>query len=216
MPFNPDTFFIVHVSLFATYTGGAINVSVYDLAVTGWNAQDAGGQAIPAQVVTTQGLYGAPGAANHIEDRQVQWCGYAQDQILYSVLPGAGGPDIMLTPTMDGCSFGIGHSAGDGSTIVTHANKASAQTAVNTTAEMQGAQQKAIKAFYKTQQEGLKYVLKPDDYRWAMDNGQLRTVGMASTYGVRNNAHWRFYEHAYTDNMGTYQYIGNGPRRIKD
>lgn len=208
MPFDPNAFFILNENLFGIFVGGPVPVSVYDLAATGYAAQTPSGAAVAAQIVAMPGTYGPPGSPHHIQDLTVQWCGYAQDHTFYSVLPGSGGPDIMLTPTMDGCSFGIGHSAPDGTCIVTHANKASAQTAINSTTGMQKAQAKAIKAFYRTQPQALKYTLKPDDYRWAKDDGDWRTVGMASSFGLRQAAHWRFYRHKYTRGMGTYDYFG--------
>ena len=135
------------------------------------------------------------------------WCGYAQDSIQYSILSGQSGPDVMLTPTMDGCTFGIGHSARDGSCLVTHANNAAQQAGPNDPGTMPRAQRQATKSLFKLIGHKLKYTLQPDDYRWADEGQGPRMVASSSTFGVRAHAHWRFHRHRYLQGMGTYIYL---------
>ena len=53
-------------------------------------------------------------------DFNAYWCPYASDTVNRVTLAGAA--DYMFTPTMNGCSFGIGIAAPDGSVRVAHAN----------------------------------------------------------------------------------------------
>ena len=208
MPFNPNEFFVLHPSLLGTTHGGQLPVSVYDLAVTGWTAEDRHRNPVPAQVVTARAALGPAGGNHHIEDTTVFWCGYEQEAVHFSTLSGTGGPAVMLTPTMDGCSFGIGHSAPDGTCIVSHANRASQQASLTTRRQKPRAQKQMIQDVFDQTNVKLKYVLAPGDYRWARDGGRRRTVVAASTFGLRQNAHWRFYHHDYLQNMGVYLYRG--------
>jgi len=213
MPFNPDMFFIVDDSLVNATYGKPRPVSVYDLAVTGWTAHDEHNVPVPAQVVSQRDHYGTAGSQHHLEDLDVFWCGYAQDSVQFSILSGTNGPSVMLTPTMDGCSFGIGHSAPDGTVIVCHANAASQQASLTDLGTMPSAQKRAIKSVFRNSGVKTKYILGPDDYRWGKDAGVWRTVISASTYGVRDAGHWRFYRHSYRKDMGDYVYMGR--KRIK-
>jgi hypothetical protein len=210
MPFVPQNMFIVDASLVDHTAGGPISVSAYDIAATNWDCTDQGNAPVACQVVAAKGRYGV---TNHIEDLMVFWCGYAQDSLHYSILSGQGGPDVMLTPTMDGCTFGIGHSARDGSCLVTHANNAAQQAGPNDMGTMPQAQRQATKSMFKLAGKKLKYSLQPDDYRWADEGQGMRTIASSSTFGVRANAHWRFYRHRYLVGMGTYIYLDT--RRIK-
>jgi hypothetical protein len=207
MPFNAANMFIVDASLIAHTAGGATAVSAYNLAATGWTCTNVGGGAVACQVVAARGQYGAAGTPDHIEDLMVYWCGYAQDSIQFSVLPGVGGPGVMLTPTMDGCTFGIGHSARDGTCMVTHANNATQQAGPNDMGTMPQAQRQATKGLFKQARIKVKYLMQPDDYRWADEGHGPRMIASSSTYGIRAAAHWRFYRHRYLMGMGDYVYL---------
>lgn len=213
MVFDPDTMFIVDASLLAFTNGGIIPVSAYDIAATGWTCTNKHNVALACQVVAKVGTYGAAGTPDHLEDLSIFWCGYQQDSIRYSILSGTGGPDIMLTPTMDGCTFGIGHSAPDGTCLVSHANNASSQVSLNKMGTMPKDQRTAIKNLFAPTGHKLKYMLQPDDYRWGMDGGHKRMVVAASTYGLRAHAHWKFYRHRYIPEMGNYKFLDT--KRVK-
>ena len=36
-------------------------------------------------------------------------------------------------------------------------------------------------------------------------------IASVSTFGVRENAHWKFFRHRYLKNMGCYNYIDTEP-----
>ncbi|HUB11124.1 MAG TPA: hypothetical protein VMB34_04130 [Acetobacteraceae bacterium] len=207
MPFDAQNMFIVDASLLGHTAGGSIAVSAYDIAATGWNCTTPGNAPVACQVVAARGRYGAGGTPNHIEDLMIFWCGYAQDQIHFSVLSGASGPSVMLTPTMDGCTFGIGHSARDGTCVVTHANNAAQQGGVDDPGTMPQAQRQATRGLFRTLGVKLKYTMQPDNYRWADEGQGRRMIASASTYGIRAAAHWRFYKHRYLVGMGDYVYL---------
>ncbi|MBU6419041.1 MAG: hypothetical protein KGQ79_04860 [Proteobacteria bacterium] len=218
MPFDPSSFFVVHPSLNGSTFSGQSQVSIYDIRQVGYAVRDKNQKLFPAQtpaylIVSVDSKNLLPDG--WLEDINVFWCGYEQNKTRYSMLAGASGPSIMLTATMDGCSFGIGHSASDGSIIVTHANSAQSQTGIGDTKGMEIAQQSSIKKFFKITPQSLKYTLKPNDYRWMKDSMTKKKVfgASASLYGVREKNHWRFYRHVYEAGAGDYTYLGT--KRVK-
>lgn len=207
--FDPHQFFVVHSALMDIQDAGRLTVAVYDIAVTHGEAKNAQGDGICGQLVTTHEhvtKFGPPREGTHIADLEVYWCPYEKDAVRYTVLEkGKDSPGIMLTPTMDGCSFGIGHTASDGTCLVAHANKASVQKEPGDLGEMPSVQKAMLKAEFGTQKQELKYTVGPKAYRMAEDDGDLRPIKNASLFGVRGkDGHWRFHRHGYVEGMGEY------------
>lgn len=211
MPFNPQNMFVIHASLMSHTVGGKLRVSVFEVDAIGYACTNMHGSPVNCRIVAAPGVINSPN--DHVEDVDIFWCGYAQDSIQFSVLSGTSGPGIMLTPTMDGCTFGIGHSARDGTCLVTHANNASGQHGIDDIGTMAVDQRTATKGLFRQTGQKLKYTMQPNDYRWADEGQGRRMIASASTFGVRNNNHWRFYRHKYLLGMGDYTFIDT--KRVK-
>lgn len=98
------------------------------------------------------------------------------------VVPGAGGPDIMLTSQLSGCGFGIGNANGGGDRILSHIQPPAAGVSVHgaLTGGMGGGGTAAT--FEKDPNGGGR------DYA-----GNNR----ATVIGVRNGTAWSFYAQVY-------------------
>ena len=72
----------------------------------------------------------APISAQYVSMREYKNGGYEAADVTHYTLPGAGGPDVMFTSKLNGCSFGIG-SSGGGARLVTHLRPPSGTGPVN-------------------------------------------------------------------------------------
>ena len=106
------------------------------------------------------------------------YCQYKSDRMYTLVLGDE--MDIMLTPTMNGCSFGVGSEGSNGSRVVAHAN-VSRQTSTPDGITQQGVTQAELIGTKFSPQT----VFGPNDY---LDNDVYGT-----TVGVRRNGHWAFF-----------------------
>lgn len=104
------------------------------------------------------------------------------------VVPGAGGPDIMLTSQLSGCGFGIGNPNGGGDRVLSHIQPSAAGASVHgaLAGGMGGGGMAAT--FEKDPNGGGR------DYA-----GNNR----ATVIGLRNGATWSFYAQVYDTNQNT-------------
>jgi len=126
------------------------------------------------------------------------WCHYAEGEIHAITLPGGvgnGTPDIMITARQDGCHFGVGSPAIDGSVRVAHANV-----------------QFERKAAEIIQRYQIKAEVGEDAKLWGPEGGGMIRVGgkvKASTFGIRRGNEWKFYSQVY-DTTNTERYVLKG------
>ncbi len=117
------------------------------------------------------------------------WCPYDMNRTSFTTLSGSA--DYMFTATMDGCSFGIGTPAGDGTVLVSHSNSAQDDTATS---------HKPMIAAQKTNLRNLlggkSKLFQPGDYRSRGFFNKKADVS-AMTFGVRAGKSWRFYSHRF-------------------
>lgn len=135
------------------------------------------------------------------------WCPYDLDRFGYTTLTNQA--DFMFTATMDGCSFGVGHAASDGSVIVGHVNSTGLQTPTGDTTAMEQDQHEKLNMILVSGKGGKKKpaTFEPRDYRF---NNNVREVN-ATTFGVREGGRWKFYAHrwikTYNGPQVVYQYL---------
>lgn len=117
------------------------------------------------------------------------WCPYEINKTRYVTLTGAA--DYMFTATMDGCSFGIGTPASDGTVMVSHSNSAQDDTATSHQ-PMIDAQKRKLRSLLGKKSK----VFDPSDYR---TRGLIKKKAdvSAMTFGVRDGKKWKFYAHRF-------------------
>ncbi len=114
------------------------------------------------------------------------WCPYENQKTRYTTLTRLA--DYMFTATMDGCSFGIGSVASDGTQIVSHSNKNQYETP-DSKAEMISRQKGSLRRLLGPKAK----VFEPGGYR-----SIGKTAGVSAlTFGVRSNGRWKFYAHRF-------------------
>jgi hypothetical protein len=89
--------------------GSARSIPAWGLALDGVKL----GKARPGEAQS------APISAHYVSMREYKNGGYEAADVTHYTLPSAGGPDVMFTSKLNGCSFGIG-SSGGGTRLVTH------------------------------------------------------------------------------------------------
>jgi hypothetical protein len=96
---------------------------------------------------------------------------------------------------MNGCTFGIGSKTGDGTVMVTHANKASSAN-------------QSVDKFYQTvgaHGSNKVSMMTPSMYRHM-------ALGLtATTFGIRTNKGWKFYFQSYRADSGIFRCYGVMP-----
>lgn len=117
------------------------------------------------------------------------WCPYEINKTRYVTLSGAA--DFMFTATMDGCSFGIGTAASDGTVTVSHSNSAQDDTATSHKPMIE-AQKRKLRSLLG----GKSKVFDPGDYRSRGVFNKKADVS-AMTFGVRDGKKWKFYAHRF-------------------
>jgi hypothetical protein len=122
------------------------------------------------------------------------WCPYEINRTSFTTL--SGDADYMFTATMDGCSFGIGTAAPDGTVTVSHSNSAQDDT------------QTSHKPMIAAQKVNLRNLLgkkgklfQPGDYR---SRGVFKKKAdvSAMTFGVKVGKSWRFFSHRFRKDFG--------------
>lgn len=86
--------------------------------VASGQCQDAHGGAIDKWRIERPDAYN--GGPNGPTVFQAYWCSYSPDELHLQVVESAA--DLMFTPRMDGCSFGVGAATPSGARFVGHAN----------------------------------------------------------------------------------------------
>lgn len=141
------------------------------------------------------------------------WCPYDQDRYGWTTL--GSGAAYVFTATMDGCSFGIGHAASDGTVIVGHVNSTRLQAPTGDTTAMEQDQRRMLRMMLQSGPGGKKRptIFEPDNYRYRK---KVREVS-ATTFGVRENGKWRFYAHRWVKTSPGFQVVYEylGTTRIK-
>lgn len=199
--FDPFNFFIIDPRMQEHTAGGLLEV--------GYKRMPQGYDAVKDNV-SVPVYHVVPAAAVTPAERVVvYWCGYAHNSTQFTVLDSKA--QWMLTPTMDGCSFGVGHPSKDG-VIVAHANMESAQKKMGEHKGMQTAQTKQLKDFFKRVGGRSPKIMSPIDYRMAKDEGMPKKAAIASatTFGVRFVDGWKFFRHRYLAGSGTYTILDTG------
>lgn len=102
----------------------------------------------------------------------------------------------MFTATMDGCSFGIGTAASDGTVTVSHSNSAKDDTAESHTPMIE-AQKRKLRSLLGKKSK----VFDPTDYRTRGFFKKKADVS-AMTFGVRDGKKWKFYAHRFRKDFG--------------
>ncbi len=132
------------------------------------------------------------------------FCPYANDTTNFTTLTATA--RYMFTPTMDGCSFGIGSPSGNGTVIVGHSNAQRNQTATSTR-PMEITQKAELKATllpqYKAKRSPFKKkykIFEPRKYR--IDSVTQQRIS-ATLYGIRNGNKWKFHVIKFIPNPGT-------------
>jgi hypothetical protein len=126
---------------------------------------------------------------------QVEWCPYKKDTFQGTTLPGTGGgPKVMFTYGMDGCTFVTGSVTADKSVSVFHVNYASAG---GVSIEQQRKLQRNIGRSQVTDAK----MIDPDDY-YEPSKARVPIPGNAKistvTFGRRSSdSGWKFYTHQY-------------------
>jgi hypothetical protein len=141
---------------------------------------------------------GAPG-----EPVTAWWCPYSAGQALGAVLPGAGGPSMMFTPVMDGCTFAAGSVNPNGDVLVYHVNATGVTSGLgrDATDEQKGELQRWVQREVARDLVPNGKIIDPDDY-YVPDKAIVAVPQGAKittvTFGRRSaNSGWRFYTHQW-------------------
>lgn len=146
------------------------------------------------------------GGANAIS---AYWCPYADDEINATTLAGAA--DLMFTAKMNGCSFGIGMPASDGSVRVAHANVSTddrldklLQDSFSESLKGKNADPKLLDRIASARLQ-LRTSIQRDQLGGGSGVGNLSTAlepnlyrnMSTTTFGVRTGTTWKFYFQIY-------------------
>ncbi len=148
------------------------------------------------------------------DDVKAFWCPYSSSDALGTTLPGKGGPNVMFTYAMDGCTFVAGSKTSSNDVKVHHVNM-TPLAQQNLEPSVAGQQQRRIQ---RNVAKGLvtnAQLIDPDDYYDPTTrkanvpaNAKISTV----TFGRRSSGGaWKFYTHQYYSVPGdrtTLCYIG--------
>lgn len=142
-------------------------------------------------------VYAIQNGANRPQDDSFDafFCPYENDNTHFVTLNT--NASFMVTPTMDGCSFGVG-SPSKGTVIVGHSNAQRDQTPTSTR-QMVKTQRTELKvglakpSFFKKKRK----FFEPRNYRIDSVTGQKVA---ATLYGIRNGNKWKFQAMKYVTN----------------
>jgi hypothetical protein len=113
-------------------------------------------------------------------------------QTTHSMVPGAGGPDILLTSQLSGCTFGIGSATASGGRLVSHIQPlgtATGRTDMHTEM-LAGLNTGGVDSLFEKEN-------RPGAHSYG-GNANNR----ASVIGVRHNGQWGFYAQTYNNAHG--------------
>lgn len=143
------------------------------------------------------------------------WCPYEQNDMRHTMLGNLS--RYVFTPTMDGCSLGIGSYNGNGGRRITHVNAGRSGTALSPdrpTPEAR-AQQSKMQANLLKGEHGLGVsIVSPNNYQnWEIGddiNSSIKTT----TWGVHSTGQdWQFFVQSYLK-AGRYTYLWRGVRQV--
>jgi len=143
------------------------------------------------------------------------WCPYAQNDMRHTMLGNLA--RYVFTPTMDGCSLGIGSYNGNGGRRVTHINSARSGTALspNVPTTESRAQQRKMQANLLKGEHGLNVdIISPTDYQnWDL-GGEINSAIKTTTWGVHDTQQdWHFFVQSYVK-AGQSTYLWRGVREV--
>jgi hypothetical protein len=142
------------------------------------------------------------------------WCPYKQNDIRHATL----GNDAlyMFTPTMDGCSLGVGSPSGNGVCRVSHVNMGRSATAVSPdkpTPEARAQQRKMQKNYLISEHGHGVQILSPAEYQTWDAGGEIDNAIKTTTWGLHAlGKAWEFYTQSYIKS-GSKTYLWAGVRR---
>ena len=120
------------------------------------------------------------------------YCHYEADAIFTLELGRQPDEHLMLTPTMNGCSFGVGAESGPGVRLVAHANVS------RTSSDAEGIEKQGEAQAEKIRQKIAEPVIfGPDKY--------VETDIEGTVVGVRKDNHWSFFMPTWTRTGTTYK-----------
>ena len=169
-------------------------------------------------------VYSITKAGKSGESFKSYWCPYSDDHV-HSVTLGSES-NLMLTAKMDGCSFGIGIPASDGSVMVAHSNFSTSEVLDKIQSEM-------MESAFSTDQDSIakmKFLeAKKSSIRQKGQHSLLESGGgvgtlsselspalyrtlRVTTFGIRDKlGKWSFYFQGYTQNGPNLEMFGVFP-----
>jgi hypothetical protein len=151
------------------------------------------------------------------ESVQAHWCPYSSNDFLGTTLPGAGGPNMMFTYAMDGCTLVAGSVGHDNSVVVHHVNMSNSAGALGSGATdgQRAEQQRRMQRNIARSLVNNPSLVDPDDYYDPANapvpiphGAKISTV----TFGRRSSSGaWKFYTHQWYTVAGdrmTLRFIG--------
>jgi hypothetical protein len=120
------------------------------------------------------------------------WLAYKQNNFTQGTL--TNNSRYMFTALMNGCSLGFGSQTGDGTCLVSHANKSS--EGANGRVAQKQAQQGQLQSVFGTNSYD---VIEPDSYQ-GTTHGNFTL--QATNFGKNENGTWKFYTHKWMASGG--------------
>lgn len=194
---HPRTFMRANVVMVLGETGGAGGIKSFSFnKSTGLFAQDMlhGGNAMDVYVLRL--------GDNTGDQVSAYWCPYSANDYLGTTLPGTGGPDLMFTYAMDGCTFAAGSRTLGKDVVVHHVNMSNAAGALKGGTDTEKAeQQRRLQRNVAKSMVTNAVLVDPDEYYEpsrapiAIPPGaKISTV----TFGRRSAREgWKFYTHQW-------------------
>ncbi|WP_137124458.1 hypothetical protein [Roseomonas sp. HF4] len=203
---HPRTFMRANVVMVMGTTGGTGGIKNFSFTkatqTTARNMRN-GGQAMDVYILKL--------GDNAGQQLNAWWCPYSSNDRLGTTLPGAGGPNMMFTYAMDGCTFVTGSVQGDKTVSVFHVNFSNAAGALGSGAsdEAKAEQQRKLQRNVGRSLVTNAAMIDPDDYyeptRAAVPiphGAKISTV----TFGRRSTQNgWKFYTHQWYTVAGARQ-----------
>ncbi len=195
---HPRTFMRNHILMVQGSTGGTGGVKTFSFGpargLLGSNMR-ANGAAMEVYVLKLD--------VAGVETVQAQWCPYSSNAFLGTTLPGAGGPNLMFTYAMDGCTLVAGSVGQDNSVVVHHVNMSNSAGALGSgaTDDQRAEQQRRMQRNIARSLVGNPSLVDPDDYYNPAKapvpiphGAKISTV----TFGRRSSSGaWKFYTHQW-------------------
>lgn len=125
---------------------------------------------------------------------EIYWLAYKQNDFTQGTLDNSA--RYMFTALMNGCTLGFGSQTGDGTCLVSHANKASAASTGGRVGQRDAQSEQLRQRFGDV---GFS-MIQPDSYQLTSHGG---TQFVATNFGKNVNGTWKFYTHRYMDSGGT-------------